>query len=158
MKTILTITLTLFFSTLSMASTHTSQELTDRSENLIEAVSNIDLISLNVLLSEGANIDTVDQNGNTPLMIAAKIGNPRIVRILLAHDPDIEKKNSEGNTALMIAAEHGQTFVVEQLIGKGASLNVKNRKGFTPMEIARRNGHAAVVNVLNNEHVTPLSR
>lgn len=154
MKTLLTIILTLLASTLSFASpvqinsqTNIHAEFTD---NLIDAVANIDMISLNVLLAEGANIDTSDQNGNTPLMIAAKIGNPRMVKILLAHNPDINKKNSEGNTALMIASEHGQTFVVEQLIAKGADTNAKNIKGFTSLEIAQRNGHAAVVDLLKS--------
>lgn len=162
MKTLLTITLTLLVSTLSFAAPlqfdNQQQTTSNLTDNLIDAVSNIDLISLNVLLSEGANIDTVDQNGNTPLMIAAKIGNPRIVKILLAHNPDLNKKNSAGNTALMIASEHGQIFVVEQLIAKGADLNTKNVMGFTSLEIAKRNGHASVVDLLRSKNDVALSR
>lgn len=158
MKTIVTITLTLLISMPSFASNHTADELNDTSDNLIEAVSNIDLISLNVLLSEGANIDTVDQNGNTPLMIAAKIGNIRMVRILLAHSPDIDKRNEDGNTALMVAAEYGQSVVAEHLIANGASINAENAIGYSPLEIAKRNGHAAVVDLLRTEFKMPLSR
>lgn len=141
-------------STLSFATSpqidNLNQTGSEQADNLIDAVSNIDLISLNVLLSEGASIDTVDQDGNTPLMIAAKIGNPRIVKILLAHNPDLNKKNNVGNTALMIASENGQAFIVEQLIAKGADTNAKNAMGFTSLEIAKRNGHAAIIELLNN--------
>lgn len=162
MKTIITITLTLLISTLSFATSaridNLSQTGLEQADNLIDAVSNIDLISLNVLLSEGASIDTVDQDGNTPLMIASKIGNPRIVKILLAHNPDVNKKNNSGNTALMIASEHGQAFVVEQLIVKGADPNAKNAMGFTSLEIAKRNGHAAIIDLLSNKAEASLSR
>ena len=85
------------------------------SESLIQAVESIDIISLNVLLSEGAQVDTVDEDGNTPLMLAAKIGNPRMVKILLAHQPELDRTNNLGFTALMIAAEQGQIFIVEKL-------------------------------------------
>lgn len=162
MKSLITITLTLLISTLSFATSpqidKLSQTGSEQADNLIDAVSNIDLISLNVLLSEGASIDTVDQNGNTPLMIAAKIGNPRILKILLVHNPNLNKKNSAGNTALMIASEHGQAFVVEQLIAKGADPNAKNAMGFTSLEIAKRNGHAAIVDLLRNKVEASLSR
>ncbi|WP_234567367.1 ankyrin repeat domain-containing protein [Rhodohalobacter sp. 614A] len=162
MKTLLTITLTLLLSTLSFAASPQVDDLqateSEFTDNLIDAVSNLDLVSLNVLLSEGASVDTVDQDGNTPLMVAAKIGNPRIVRILLAHNPDLNKKNSAGNTALMIASEHGQTFVVEQLLAKGADENAKNAMGFTSLEIAKRNGHAAIVDILKHKTEASLSR
>ena len=158
MKTIVTITLTILFSTVSFASDHSGNDLPGDSDNLIEAVNNIDLISLNVLLSGGASIDTVDQNGNTPLMIASKIGNIRMVRILLAHNPDIDKKNNQGNTALMVASEYGQSVVAEHLIANGANPNAKNDAGYSPLEIAKRNGHAAVIDVIGTRYENPLLR
>lgn len=160
MKTLITITLSLLITSLSFAVSPQKQGQihpgTEPSDNLIEAVSNIDLISLNVLLAEGANIDTVDHNGNTPLMISAKIGNPRILNILLAHNPDLNQKNNDGNTALMIAAEHGQLFIAEKLIDRGADLYSKNADGFTPLEIAKRNGHAAILDLLRSKTEKPL--
>lgn len=162
MKTLLTIILTLIASTLSFASSNQINSLTsiheEITDNLIDAVANIDLISLNVLLAEGANIDSVDQKGNTPLMIAAKVGNPRIIKILFAHNPDVNIKNIEGNTALMIASEHSQMFVVEQLIANGAHINAKNALGFTSIEIAKRNGHASVIELLKNRAEVALRR
>lgn len=161
MKTIIIIILTLFTTALSFAVSNPMQGQSGTdikiASNLTDAVANIDMISLNILLAEGANIDMGDANGNTPLMIAARIGNPRMVNILLAHTPDLTRKNSEGNTALMIASEHGQTFVVEQLIAMGADMNDKNAKGFTPLDIAKRNGHASLINLLRNKTEIALS-
>ena len=127
-------------------------------DDLIEAVQTIDLVSLNVLLSEGAAIDTVDTEGNTPLMLASRIGNPRMLRIILVHNPDIHVRNNNGETALMIAAENGQLSVVEQLLSKGADMHGKNNAGLTPLDLATRFGHRQVINMLKNPEGDIISR
>lgn len=127
-------------------------------DDLIEAVKTIDLVSLNVLLSEGADIDTVDAEGNTPLMIASKIGNPRMLRIILVHNPDINAVNSNGETALMIAAENGQYSVVQQLLDRGADVYAKNKEGLTPLDLATRFGHRQIVDVLSSTTEEVISR
>ena len=106
------------------------------SENIIQAVQEIDIVSLNVLLAEGAEVDTVDEEGNTPLMLAAKIGNPRMVKILLAHQPEINRVNFNGYTALMIASEQGQIHIVEKLLEQGASAGLTNLSGLTAADLA----------------------
>jgi serine/threonine-protein phosphatase 6 regulatory ankyrin repeat subunit B len=128
------------------------------SENLIQAVESIDIISLNVLLAEGAQVDTVDEGGNTPLMLAAKIGNPRMVKILLAHQPEIDRTNHSGYTALMIAAEQGQIFIVENLLAEGASENLTNPSGLTAADLALRNGHPDVADLLERTEGPVFSR
>ena len=120
------------------------------SENIIHAVQDIDIVSLNVLLAEGAEVDTVDKEGNTPLMLAAKIGNPRMVKIILAHHPELDKVNDNGYTALMIASEHGQIHIVEKLLEKGASVEITNLSGLTAADLALRNGQPDVANLLRN--------
>ena len=127
-------------------------------DDLIEAVISIDLVSLNVLLSEGADIDTLDAEGNTPLMIASKIGNPRMLRIILVHNPDVDAVNNYGETALMIAAENGQFAVVQQLLEKGANIHAKNNDGLTAVDVANRFGHRQVINILNRSSEEILSR
>lgn len=119
--------------------------------DLITAIRQIDIMSVNLLLAEGAYVDSVDVNGNTPLMVASRIGNPRIVRILLAHDPSINAKNLKGETALMIAAENGQVHIARQLIVRGAHLDERNQQGLNAREIALRNGHTQIVNLLESE-------
>ncbi len=130
----------------------------DLKETVIEAVTNIDLVSLNILLAEGADIDTADSYGNTPLMLASKIGNPRMLTIILAHNPDVNAKNDNGETALMIAAENGQAEVAERLIERGADLYEKNNAGLAPADLAARNGHTQILNILRDTNESPLSR
>jgi len=120
------------------------------SENIIHAVQDIDIISLNVLLAGGAEVDTVDEEGNTPLMLAAKIGNPRMVKIILAHHPEMNRVNNDGFTALMIASEQGQIHIVEKLLESGASVELTNQAGLTAADLAVRNGQPAVADLLRD--------
>jgi ankyrin repeat protein len=128
------------------------------SNNIIDAVKNIDIISLNILLAGGADIDTADENGNTPLMLASEIGNLRMFRIIIAHSPNLDARNKMNETALTIAAENGQTEIAKILVQNGANPYARNQSGFTPAELAKRNGHSQIVNLFRNPNETPLSR
>ena len=127
-------------------------------ENIIEAVNNIDIISLNVLLAEGAAIDTVDHAGNSPLLLATKIGNPRMIDIILAHNPDVNRRNNTGETALMIASANGILSIVKNLKEHGANPDLRNNDGFTSAQIALRNGHASIAQFLSGSEVVTFSR
>lgn len=160
MKITITLIIALLFSNPFVNDSEPESNNTDiiLSENLITAVKNIDIVSLNIRLSENANVDTTDQEGNTPLMLASKIGNPRMARILLAHNPNINAKNNNGETALMIAAENGQFYIARQLVVRGANIYDENSTGHTAMEIATRNGQPQIVSLLKAENQMQLAR
>jgi len=160
MKTITSIVLSAFLFAIPF---QTSGATTDKntfevSDNIFEAVKNIDITSLNILLSGGADVDSVNQGGETPLMIASEIGNMRMLNILLVHNPDVNMKNQNGMTALMIAAENGQLFVVDRLVQEGAKTDIKNNRGETAVELAAKNGHKEVLELLNGKEVAGFSR
>lgn len=122
-------------------------------DNIFTAIRSIDYTSINILLSEGTNIDTVDQQGNTPLMVAAKIGNLRILNIILAHNPDINQQNKKGMTALMIAAKTGQLQVVEKLLAHGADYSIQEKDGNTAIDLASRFGHSQIVTYFKESRI-----
>ena len=55
------------------------------------------------LLQRGANVNAVDENGRTPLMLAAQRSDTKIVRLLLGAGADLEAKDREGKTPLNLA-------------------------------------------------------
>ena len=61
------------------------------------------------LLDEGADVDTRDAEGMTPLIIASRDNRPNTVKLLLAHDADVNAQTRLGATALIGAATHGHT-------------------------------------------------
>lgn len=124
--------------------------------NIFEAIESIDYISLNLLLAEGAPVDTVNEKGNTPLMAAAKIGNPRMLDIVIANEPDINRINESGRTALMIAAENGLVPVVQTLLRHGAQTGHADRNGNTALTLASKFGHVNVVRLIQSQPVRSL--
>ena len=162
MKSIILTLLAISFATFAPLNAMQINDTTDNdfvvAENIIEAVNDIDFISLNVLLAEGAAVDTVDQAGNSPLILATKIGNPRMIDIILAHNPDLNRRNNNGETALMIASANGILSIVKDLKAQGANPNMKNNDGFTSSQIALRNGHASIAQFLSGSEIVTFSR
>jgi hypothetical protein len=65
---------------------------------------NGDIKIVKILIESGANINSVDNEGWTPLMRAAISGHSNIVAFLLENNADASKKNSIGQTVIISAA------------------------------------------------------
>lgn len=128
-------------------------------DNIFIAIRSIDYTSINVLLSDRTNVDTVDRKGNTPLMVAAKVGNTRILDIILSHNPNINKQNKKGTTALITAATSGQLTVVKKLVSHGARLSVRDHDGNTALTLASKFGHDKIVDFFKrSQRQVPLAK
>lgn len=88
------------------------------------------------LLGQGANIETKDNEGNTPLHVAMQKGHLDIVLALIQAKANIEAKNNVGDTPLHIAMQKGHTAVVLALVKAGADLHALNNAGQSPIEVA----------------------
>ncbi|HUS09163.1 MAG TPA: ankyrin repeat domain-containing protein [Pyrinomonadaceae bacterium] len=73
-----------------------------------------------LLSSPNVDVNGVDENGNTPLIEAARFGHDEVVTALLIAKADVNSKNDEGKTALMLAAEAGHDETVRVLTQAGA--------------------------------------
>lgn len=80
------------------------------------------------LLRHGANIESVDVYGETPLMWAAKHGNVEVVKTLIKNGARLNRHDHAKWTALELAQFFGHTNVVELLADKGASPSRKTKK------------------------------
>jgi len=72
-------------------------------------------------LSEGANPNEAGANGDTPLIIAARIGSVGIAEQLLVRKADIDKENDRGETPLIVAVQARQVPMVKLLLDHGAN-------------------------------------
>jgi ankyrin repeat protein len=75
-----------------------------------------------------------DARGNSPLMYAAALGTPDVLRLLLDAGADPNAANEMGATPLMWCA--GDAAKVKLLLAKGAKVNVRSKLGRTPLLIA----------------------
>ena len=60
------------------------------------------------LIELGADINKAQDNGATPLFMAAQTGYEVVVRTLIEAGADINKAKDTGATPLFVAAEEGQ--------------------------------------------------
>ena len=88
------------------------------------------------LHSKGANLETPNNNGATPVYIACQEGQIEVVRFLHSKGANLETPKNNGATPVYIACQKGQIEVVRFLHSKGANLDTPNNNGWTPSYIA----------------------
>jgi len=74
-----------------------------------------------LLLEKGADIESKNKDGWTPLLRAVEKGHKAIVQLLLEKGADIESKDWNGSTPLVWAAGQGYNTAVAQLLISHAS-------------------------------------
>ena len=102
------------------------------------------------LFEYGLSPNVQNKWGESPLHVAARKGQHRVVSTLIARgDVNINLRDSYGNTTLHLAIyrEHEQT--TRLIIGcEKADVNAKNDDGDTPLRIAARTGQEWIVQML----------
>ena len=81
---------------------------------------------LKALLEAEADVNAVNNEGQSALIMAVKDDLREIRKILLEAGTDVNAGTFEGNTALMLAATKNKMKVVCELLKAGARVNVRN--------------------------------
>jgi type II secretory pathway predicted ATPase ExeA len=115
---------------------------------LILAVWNNQILEINELLQLGADVNTRNHFGQTPLMIASMFGSSDVIKTLLENDAALNVIDNQGLTAVMLGARNGQSQVVEFLLNNGADVNVQDKRGLTALMHAASFGHKTTVQVI----------
>lgn len=104
--------------------------------------------AIRVLCANGADPDTRDDEGRTPLMRAVKNGHRATVGALLDVGANPNLKDSEGQTPLMYAARKPMLDNVRVLIHRGANVRLKDKAGRTALDHAREARQTKIVALL----------
>ena len=106
--------------------------------HLHDAASKGNLAQMKAALNAGADVNSRDKDGWTPIMVASGVGRENVIPVLLARKGiELNAENDNSWTALMIAAVMGRGTVIQLLLEAGADPEVKNKFGKTALDLAQ---------------------
>ena len=118
------------------------------------------------LLQAGADVDALDNDGHTPLLVAAGARrrhdiyappdlpdppgtfNPAAITALAAAGADLEARSTDGRTALHLAALWNEIAVIPALLEAGASTESLSPAAVTALQAAMAQGNTAAIEIL----------
>ena len=96
---------------------------------------------MKVWIELGADVDTVNKDGSTPLFLSMYNNSLTKVKLLSKYVKRIDYKNQNGDTALLFAIKGLQIYnpkIVIHLINAGADVNAVDKNGNSALRILRQ--------------------
>ncbi len=97
-----------------------------RRPEIVKAIRSNNVEALKELLINYKEINLLDQNNDTPLMVAAQTPYPHMIDLLIAHGANPNTANSYDGTPLTFAIAYKCLPVIEALLKAGAHVNLKH--------------------------------
>ena len=105
--------------------------------------------AIEMLLSHGCSIVSRDNERNTPLMHAARLGNTEVLKYLLAQGADPLLQNKFGQGLLHFAALSNNAVTIEAVLSQNFDINARcTDLGVTPLLFCLINGKLEAANYL----------
>lgn len=100
-----------------------------------------------LLIASGADVNAVNNEGETPLFLAASNNCKEIAKLLISNGADVNSVEGRGYTPLHWASAGGYTEIVKLLISNGANVNTVGNAD-TPLSMAKWAEQNEIVEIL----------
>ena len=108
------------------------------------------------IIDHGADVDAVDSDGRTALMIASLKGNVDAITILLNAGADLSISDVYGKTSIhMVKPGSCSKDALQTIVDRGADVNAKSIENVTALMIACKKGNMSATNVLLHAGADP---
>jgi hypothetical protein len=84
-----------------------------------------------ILIEAGAQVNALDRDSVSPLILAANLGNLDIVRILIQHGADLNQTDRMRSSALHYACMRFHAHIAKELIMNGCNVNTSTPFSFS---------------------------
>lgn len=111
-----------------------------------EKVNNDHIVEL--LLTNGACVNTTNSCELTPLCMACKVGAGKTVELLLKYGAIVDQPHGNGCSPLFLSCINGDIKIVTDLLSYGALVNRINVHGYSALLFACEHGHSHIVKLL----------
>jgi ankyrin repeat protein len=116
---------------------------------LLDAAANGDTLSVNQLISDGVEVNCVNDKGWSPLVMAAFNQHLDTVKLLIASGANVNHQSVNGTTVFMYAKTKvlntGDYSILDYLLNKGAKINLRDfTKKWTVLQYVRNINHAGM--------------
>ena len=111
-----------------------------------------------MLVKNGADLNFQDENSETALKFAVKVGYKNIADQLIDAGTDLNIQDENGETALICAADRAHRDIAELLIKAGADLNIQDNSDKTALVAATKSDIKVLLNCLSMQAPTSTSR
>ena len=115
-----------------------------------------DVSIIEIILSDGIEVNSKDSFGATPLMIAATKCKKEAVDFLLSKGADPSLTTNTGRNSLHAAAEGGDVSIVETMLSHDIPLDSTDNDGITSLMIAAALNNIETVKILFSKGADPL--
>ncbi|MBA3023183.1 MAG: ankyrin repeat domain-containing protein [Gammaproteobacteria bacterium] len=128
---------------------------TDRNGNTaLHYACEASLSCVKLLIEAEANVNPVGRKDNTPLHIAASLGEAAIAPLLIDAGANIHAENDYGWSPLQTAASRGDAEIVQVLLK--AEADAYEDKIKNAMSAASQKGHSACLSILRDHLERPI--
>ena len=98
-----------------------------------------------------ADLNVGDEEGRTPLIIAASAGNLEVVKVLMQYGANPDVQDKMGCTALIAAVRRSDAKVVKELVNGGCNVFIKDATGKAAGDYAYADGNNKMIEVLSSK-------